>query len=99
MPHIEVTLRCWVLRPPKENIACRLHDALPLDHAPTLVTLISWRQPLEHGIARFLDLQEQRRAVAARIQGDRAERADTADPSHLERNVLERISIDEADPI
>ena len=60
---------------PREHVARRLHDTLTLDHPLALVALEFRRQPFEHGFAGFLDLQEQRRAVAARVQPDGAERA------------------------
>src|SRR5262245_18342743 len=99
LAHIEVSLRCDVLRPSQKEVACRLHDALTFDHALDLVPLEFRRQPLENGFAGFLDLQEQRRAVATHVQPDGAERANAADTDDLEGDVLERISIDETKPV
>src|SRR5262245_35532089 len=56
-------------------------------------------QTLEHGFSRFLDLQEQRGAVAAHEQADGTEGADASDPDHLEGRVLERVPLDEAAPL
>src|SRR5438046_7430820 len=75
LAHIEVSVRCDVLRPAQEEIACGLHDALTLDHPLALMALEFRGQPLEHGFAGFFNLQEQRRAVAAQVEADGAERA------------------------
>src|SRR5438128_7752338 len=82
LAHIEVPVRCDVLRPAQEEIARRLHDALTFDHPLTLVTLECRPEPLEHGFAGFLDLQEPRRAVAAHVEADGPERAKPADADH-----------------
>src|SRR5262249_58600594 len=84
LAHIELPVRRGILGPAEEQVACRLHDALALDHPLALVALEFWRQPLEHGWAGLLELQEQRPAVAAPLTPDGAERADAADADHLE---------------
>src|SRR5262245_55777032 len=99
MAYIEVSMRRNVLRPTQELVTRRLHDTLTLDHPPALVAVEFRSQPLEHGPAGFLDLQEQRCAVAAHVERDCAKRANAADADRLEGDVLERISIDEAKPI
>src|SRR5215468_3440670 len=99
LAHIELPVRGLILRPAQEDVARRLHDALALDHPLALVTLELLPKPLEYGLAGFLDLQEQRSAVAAHKQPDGAKRADAADADHLERDILERISIDETKPV
>jgi hypothetical protein len=56
--HIEISVRSNILRPTQEDIARRLHDALTLDHPLALMARKFRRQPLEHRLAGFLDLQE-----------------------------------------
>src|SRR5262245_8384438 len=99
MAYIEVSVRCHVLGPAEEQIARRLHDALALDYPLALVAAEFRCQPLKHGLAGFLDLQEQRRGVSAHVEPDGAEGADAADTHHLEGYVLERVSIDEITPV
>src|SRR5438552_17355644 len=70
LAHIEVSVRCDVLRPAQEDVARRLHDALTFNHPLALVALEFRRQLLEHGFAGFLDLQEQRSAVTAQVEAD-----------------------------
>src|SRR5437867_13324606 len=94
LAHIELTVGRGVLGPAQEHIARRLHDTLAFDHALALMAVELRCQPLEHRLARLLDLQEQRRAVAAHIEPDGAERADAADADNLEGNVLERVAIE-----
>src|SRR5580765_1551058 len=78
LAHIELTLRCGVLGPAQEHVAGRLHEPLALDHALALMAVEFRGEPLEHGLARFRYLQEQRCAVAAHVEPDGAERADAA---------------------
>jgi hypothetical protein len=56
--HIEISVRSDILRPTQEDIARRLHDALTLDHPLALMARKFRRQPLEHRLAGFPDLQE-----------------------------------------
>src|SRR5262249_14492640 len=67
LAHIELSARCDVLRPAEKDIACRLHDALSLDHPLALMALEFRRQPFEHRFSGLLDLQKQRRSVAAHV--------------------------------
>src|SRR5215470_17481958 len=99
LAHVELTMGCGVLGPAQEHVARRLHDALALDHALALMAVELRRQPLEHGLAGFLELQEQRRAVATHVEPDGAERADAADADNLEGDVLERVAIEETEAV
>src|SRR5215472_12538745 len=65
LAHVELPVRGLILCPAQEDVARRLHDALAFDHSLALVALELLPKPLEYGFAGFLDLQEQRRAVAA----------------------------------
>src|SRR5262249_56895650 len=85
--------------PAEKDVARRLHHALAFDHAAALMPGEFRREPLEHGLAGLLDLEKQRRAVAAREQADRAEGADAAHAHHLEGDVSERIALDQAVPL
>ncbi len=96
LAHVEMTARCRILRPAQEHVARGLHHALALDHALTRVARELRPETLEHGLVRFLDLQEQGRAVVGHEQADGAEGAHAADADHLEGHVLERIAIDQA---
>src|SRR5262249_14006493 len=99
MAHIELSARRDILRPAEKDVARRLHDALSLDHPLALMAFEFRRQPFEHGSSGLLDLQKERRGVAANVEPDGAERSNAADADHLEGNVLERVSIDEKMPV
>ena len=96
---VEISPRRAILRPTQKDVARRLHDALALDHAAARVILELRAEALEHGLAGFLDLQEQRGAVAAHEQADGTEGADAADADHLEGDVLERIAFEQTKPL
>src|SRR5207247_7363767 len=91
LAHVEIARGRLVLGPAEEDVARRLHHALALDHAAALVTTTFRAEPLAHGFAGLLDLQEQRRAVAGQEQPDPAEPAHAADADHLERHAFERV--------
>jgi hypothetical protein len=57
------------------------------------------RQPLEHRLAGFLDLQEEWSAIAANVQPNGAERANATDANHLEGDILQPISVEETKPV
>src|SRR6185436_11342747 len=63
--HIELPARGRVFGPAQEEVARCLHHTLALDYSLALMALEFRSEPLDHGFAGFLDLQEQRRAVAA----------------------------------
>src|SRR5262249_21611111 len=56
-------------------------------------------EAFEHRFSRFFDLKEQRRAVPAREQTDRAERPHASDPYRLEGYITERAAIEHAEPL
>jgi hypothetical protein len=53
---------------------------LIFDDPPTRVTIEFGPEAFEHRFSRFFDLEEQRGAVPAREQSDRAKRANASDP-------------------
>src|SRR5262249_21346709 len=78
-----------------KNVARRLHHTLTFDDPPTRVAIEFWPEAFEDRLSRFLDLKEQRIAIAAREQTDRAERADAPDPNRLKSNVVERVAVEQ----
>ena len=56
-------------------------------------------QTLEHGFSRFFDLKEQGSAVAAHEQADGTESPHASNADDFERDVLERVSLDETTPL
>src|SRR5262245_31795901 len=99
MPHVELAARWPIFRPAKEKVACRLHDALALDHALALVAFELRSQALEHGRAGLFDLQEQGRAIAADVEPDGTEGANAADADHFEGDVPQHIAIEQVTAI
>ena len=71
--------------PAEEEVRCRLHDALPRDHAlAVLLVLAPSEEPLEHRGLSLLDLEEQRVVVVPTDQEeDVAASADAPHPDHL----------------
>src|SRR5262249_38316141 len=65
---IEMPLRGAVFGPAEKDVARRLHHPLAFDHPLAGMTLEMRSETLEHRASRFLDLQEQRRVVAAHEQ-------------------------------
>ena len=92
LSHVELASGRFVLGPSQENIACSQHGALSLDDAAALVVVERRSQALKRRFAGFLDLQEQRSAVAAHEQADRAEGADASHPDHFERHVAQPVA-------
>ena len=68
---------------------------LTFDDPLARVTIEFSSEAFQYGCSRFLDLKEQRSAVAAREQTDRAERANASDADRFERNVIERVAIEQ----
>src|SRR4051812_24806627 len=99
LAHVEVPLGSRVLRPSQKDVARRLHDMLAFDAPLARVTLEFSPEAFEHGCSRLLDLKEEGSAVAAREQADRAERANASDPDRLERYVIERVAIEQVQPL
>src|SRR5262249_6015557 len=99
MPHVELAARWPILRPAKEEVARRLHNALALDHALALVTFELGRQALEHGRSSFFDLQEEGRAVAAGVKPDGTKGANATDSDHFKGDVAKRIALEQATAI
>src|SRR6188472_1908401 len=72
---------------------------LTFDDPLARVTIEFSSEAFQYGCSRFLDLKEQRSAVAAREQTDRAERANASDADRFERNVIERVAIEQVQPL
>src|SRR6516164_452028 len=69
---------------------------LTFNDPPAGMTIEFGSEAFEHRFSRFFDLKEQRRAVPAREQADRAKRAHASDTHCLEGYVTERVSIEQA---
>ena len=91
---IAVQIVAGILCPAQEHVADRLHHPLSCDHPLALVRVGARPgKGREHGLLRFLDLQQQGVAVRRGQQGEGAERADAAHAHHLERDVLQPIAL------
>jgi len=63
------------------------------------VPIALWPEAFEHGFLGFLELKKHRGTVAAHEQADGAERAHAPDPDSLERSILERVSLEQTQPL
>src|SRR5262249_754155 len=72
---------------------------LTFNDPPSGMTIEFGSEAFEHRFSRFFDLKEQRGAVPAREQADRAKRANASHPNRLEGYVTERVAIEQAQPL
>src|SRR5436305_537320 len=89
------------MEPPEEDVACRLHQALPGDN-PLPVVRESARpeELLEYGRLRLLHLQEQRiLTVAAKQQGNPGLRSDAPDSDDLACEVDQMELVNQNPPV
>ena len=81
-------------RPPQEHIPCRLHGTLAHNHTlPGMFPRAGSAIRLQHGLARLLELQEQRITLARHQQHDPAGSTHAAHTHHLEGDIHNRESI------
>src|SRR5262249_59845813 len=79
LAYVEMSAWRLILRPAKEDVARRLHDMLTFDDPPAGVTIEFGPEAFEHRSSCFFDLKEQRRAVPAHEQTNRAKRPHASD--------------------
>src|SRR6516165_9633928 len=72
---------------------------LTFDDAPAGMAIEFGPEAFEHRFCRFFDRKEQRVAVPAREQTDRAKRPDASDSNRLEGYVTQRVPIEQAQPL
>ena len=90
-----------MIRTQPEDVACGLHQPLPLDDPlPVVLVLAATEQRLEHRLRGLLDLEEERVAlVAAEQQEDPAARADAAHSDDLTREIDETEAFQQVLPV
>jgi hypothetical protein len=94
LSNVKLPVGLWVFGNAQKNIARRLHRALPLGHAASLVDQ-AWRRRgylFENRSKRLLDLQKQWLGIRRHEKPDRAECADAADADDLEGDVGEHVA-------
>src|SRR6516165_11431045 len=72
---------------------------LTFDDPPAGVTIEFGPEAFEHRSSCFFDLKEQRRAVPAREQTNRAKRPHASDSNRLKGYITERVPIEQAQPL
>src|SRR5215469_16353023 len=94
LAHEEVS--CLAARPPKKHIAGRLHHAITIHHALSVIRTDALACVLfEDRCACFLDLKKQRIFFSRHEKNHPAGGADAADADHFNRGVVNRISIEQ----
>src|SRR5262245_45552683 len=91
--------RCHVFGPTKKDIAGRLHRPLAFDHTPAGMAAELRTEPLEHGLASFLELQEQWSAIVTEEQSYGTECSHASDPDCLECHVCEFVLLEKTEPL
>ena len=83
--------------PTQEDVAGRLHEALPADNSVAVVAIGTVSNiRFQHRFLSFFHLQEERIVVMAGIQQHHeATGGDASNPDHLEREIQEAVALHE----
>src|SRR5262249_47839087 len=90
---------CAIIRPYLSLLGRIVLRFRELSDPPAGVTIEFGPEAFEHRSSCFFDLKEQRRAVPAREQANRAKRPHASDNDHLEGYITERVAVEQAEPL